>query len=458
MDYRILPGYAAWFDVALIPFRLNEITRATSPLKLYEYFAAGRPVVSTALPECEAFPEVRIVHSAAELSEALDAARVDARNPQFVERLRAIGRQNSWQARVEAVLACWGSSEAAASTAAYSTVQGTETRSPSAASTSGFASSAGAGGGRRVAGRFANHRRPDNSRFHAALADHFASVETDPALAMWFEFAVTANDRGRRLVELIARRRPLQGARVLDIGCAYGGMVVAFAERGCQVTGIDINESLLQLGQANLADQRVSAPLLSRDASAPAPDFVAAFDLIVANDVIEHVADLDSFLDNLALWLRPAACAYLEIPNGKAVEAVLSDGQHALFGITLLDYPDAAAYLRAARGSEYDTYHYLRLEEYLERFRARGLGVEVLERSWENRTIAGLREALDKLTSTVETSIVEVPEPLRPVVRARVTEYVREVRRCFGVIPEQEAILRYGSSFWTAELTKRASA
>jgi glycosyltransferase involved in cell wall biosynthesis len=105
-DYRILPGYAAWFDAALIPFRVNKITRATSPLKLYEYFAAGRPVVSTALPECEAFPEVRIVRDSTEFSDALDAAWADSRSPQFVERLRSIGRQNSWQARVETVLAC----------------------------------------------------------------------------------------------------------------------------------------------------------------------------------------------------------------------------------------------------------------------------------------------------------------------------------------------------------------
>jgi teichuronic acid biosynthesis glycosyltransferase TuaH len=106
-DYRTLPGYAAWFDVALIPFRLDDITRATSPLKLYEYFAAGRPVISTPLPECESFPEVRIVRSAEELAGSLDAARADAGDPRFVERLRGIARQNSWRARVEAVLARW---------------------------------------------------------------------------------------------------------------------------------------------------------------------------------------------------------------------------------------------------------------------------------------------------------------------------------------------------------------
>jgi hypothetical protein len=46
-----LPAYAKVFDVGLIPFRLNELTRAVNPIKLREYMSAGLPVVSTALPE-----------------------------------------------------------------------------------------------------------------------------------------------------------------------------------------------------------------------------------------------------------------------------------------------------------------------------------------------------------------------------------------------------------------------
>ncbi len=42
-DYHSLPGYLRLFDVATIPFKINDITKATSPLKLYEYFAGGKP-------------------------------------------------------------------------------------------------------------------------------------------------------------------------------------------------------------------------------------------------------------------------------------------------------------------------------------------------------------------------------------------------------------------------------
>ena len=80
-DYHLLPGYLALFDVATIPFRINPITTATSPLKLYEYFAGGKPVVTTPMPECAAFPEVTIARNAQELAAALDPARAKGPRP-----------------------------------------------------------------------------------------------------------------------------------------------------------------------------------------------------------------------------------------------------------------------------------------------------------------------------------------------------------------------------------------
>jgi glycosyltransferase involved in cell wall biosynthesis len=98
-DYQTLPAYLARFDVALIPFTINAITRATSPLKLYEYFSAGKPVVTTPMPECQAHPEVHVARWADEFAAALDAALAQSRCPQFRQHLRAIGRANSWAAR-----------------------------------------------------------------------------------------------------------------------------------------------------------------------------------------------------------------------------------------------------------------------------------------------------------------------------------------------------------------------
>ena len=48
---------AAW-DVAMIPFLVNDLTVATNPIKLYEYFSAGLPVISSRLPEVELYPDL----------------------------------------------------------------------------------------------------------------------------------------------------------------------------------------------------------------------------------------------------------------------------------------------------------------------------------------------------------------------------------------------------------------
>jgi len=63
--YEQLPAYCKAFDVGLIPFRINELTRAVNPIKLREYLAAGLSVVSTPLPEVMAYDgPVRVGDSA----------------------------------------------------------------------------------------------------------------------------------------------------------------------------------------------------------------------------------------------------------------------------------------------------------------------------------------------------------------------------------------------------------
>ena len=52
-DYQSLPGYCKKFDIAVLPFVVNELTLASNPLKLREYLAAGLPVVATPLPEVQ---------------------------------------------------------------------------------------------------------------------------------------------------------------------------------------------------------------------------------------------------------------------------------------------------------------------------------------------------------------------------------------------------------------------
>jgi hypothetical protein len=103
-DYQQLPAYLRLFDVAMIPFVINNITLATSPLKLFEYFAGSKPVLTTPMPECQMFGEVLIVRTGEEFAAGLDVAKTRGRDVRFQERLRELARENSWTARVDSVI------------------------------------------------------------------------------------------------------------------------------------------------------------------------------------------------------------------------------------------------------------------------------------------------------------------------------------------------------------------
>jgi len=102
--YQILFQYVWRLDVAIIPFRINLITLATSPVKLFEYFACQKPVICTALPECEKYDVAFIAHSADEFCSQIKAALVDGRSEKYIQQLSQIARQNTWEARVDKII------------------------------------------------------------------------------------------------------------------------------------------------------------------------------------------------------------------------------------------------------------------------------------------------------------------------------------------------------------------
>jgi hypothetical protein len=57
-DARLLPSYLQYFDVGIILSKVNEVTNTFSPYKLYEYFGAGIPVVSTPIREVLQFRDI----------------------------------------------------------------------------------------------------------------------------------------------------------------------------------------------------------------------------------------------------------------------------------------------------------------------------------------------------------------------------------------------------------------
>jgi beta-glucosidase/6-phospho-beta-glucosidase/beta-galactosidase len=107
-EYAELPAVMADFDVALMPFALNEATRSISPTKTLEYLAAGLPVVSTRVPDVVAdyAGVVQLRDDGHGFAEACRAA-LDECPKARAERCRSVLRAQHWDtiaARMSAIL------------------------------------------------------------------------------------------------------------------------------------------------------------------------------------------------------------------------------------------------------------------------------------------------------------------------------------------------------------------
>ncbi|MEC0239564.1 glycosyltransferase [Paenibacillus dokdonensis] len=100
-EYESLPLYASHFDAAIIPFEVRKVTSAANPVKMYEYMAAGLPVISTDLPEVSMQKHVRIGRSPAQFLRHLDEALLKDRTPESIQARQDIAQTESWSHRAE---------------------------------------------------------------------------------------------------------------------------------------------------------------------------------------------------------------------------------------------------------------------------------------------------------------------------------------------------------------------
>jgi glycosyltransferase involved in cell wall biosynthesis len=98
--YAELPSYLAHFDVALIPFAMNDATRYLSPTKTLEYMAAHKPIVSTPIPDVvELYGNVvRVGATPAEFIAHVEQALTDKNAQHRLIQERNLLQQHTWDA------------------------------------------------------------------------------------------------------------------------------------------------------------------------------------------------------------------------------------------------------------------------------------------------------------------------------------------------------------------------
>ena len=100
--YAEIPGWLARFDVAIIPFKRTPLTEATNPVKAYEIFAAGKPLVAVPLPEVAAMaPHARLASTAEEFEREIESALADPAAGAAAR--RDFAHDNTWESRFDAL-------------------------------------------------------------------------------------------------------------------------------------------------------------------------------------------------------------------------------------------------------------------------------------------------------------------------------------------------------------------
>ncbi len=103
IPYPDLPSWLAMFDVTIVPFRRIPLTEATSPVKVYETLAAGKPVVSVPLPELKTFSDlVRLASTTAEFEREI-AEELNSPGAQAVRARRGFAAGETWSHRIALV-------------------------------------------------------------------------------------------------------------------------------------------------------------------------------------------------------------------------------------------------------------------------------------------------------------------------------------------------------------------
>ncbi|HEY8566059.1 MAG TPA: bifunctional 2-polyprenyl-6-hydroxyphenol methylase/3-demethylubiquinol 3-O-methyltransferase UbiG [Beijerinckiaceae bacterium] len=106
--------------------------------------------------------------------------------------------------------------------------------------------------------------------------------------------------------------RPLEGLRMLDVGCGGGILCEPLARMGATVTGLD--PAPTNVSVARLHAERAGLAIDYREGVVETHD-AAHYDVVLALEVVEHVADVDAFV---------AACAAATRPGGLLVMATLN--------------------------------------------------------------------------------------------------------------------------------------
>ena len=116
-------------------------------------------------------------------------------------------------------------------------------------------------------------------------------------------------------LDFINERAPLEGKKVLDVGCGGGILSESMATRGAMVTGIDMGEKPLAVAKLHLKESGLEVDYRQTTAEALAIEEPESFDIITCMEMVEHVPDPASVVNACSRLVRPGGELFFSTIN-----------------------------------------------------------------------------------------------------------------------------------------------
>ncbi|HKP76098.1 MAG TPA: class I SAM-dependent methyltransferase [Longimicrobiaceae bacterium] len=192
----------------------------------------------------------------------------------------------------------------------------------------------------------------DEPRYRAMLEEDRERWWRSENWDKWAGHYLSEYPRGRFILRTLRRYAPglePRGARVLDVGCGDAGVLIAFAEAGAVCSGVEPDARSLERGRVRAEEHGVTLDL--RQGFAETLPFAdGAFDLVVLDNVLEHVNDRPRTLAEIHRVLRPGGLLYLVTPKPFAAYSLWSDPHYDLAGLVLMPRRLQVWYFERVRG------------------------------------------------------------------------------------------------------------
>ena len=111
--------------------------------------------------------------------------------------------------------------------------------------------------------------------------------------------------------------RPFEGLRVLDIGCGGGLVCEPMSRLGATVVGVDASEKNISTALVHAREQNLTIDYRATTAEALKAEG-ETFDVVLNMEVVEHVADVDSFIADCAAMVKPGGVMFIATINRTA--------------------------------------------------------------------------------------------------------------------------------------------